>query len=468
MAENILNYDHGITPQEQYWDCGPASTQVILSGRGKVVDENTLIREIGTTVRGTNDVNDVRPVLQRRTGVDWITRHADGDPMSQRMKDQLWTDVRRSIAAGFGVLVNWVAPPSNYPRGVKGSISPAYSGGTVRHYVAVMGIDEAARAVWVADPGFSPFAYWLSFDQLATLIPPKGWCVVAESVTATPAPPPAPQQGMTAETLAEAMGCSPARAREMLSGMVGAMQAAQITTPLRAAHWCAQIGHESGGLVYMEEIADGSAYEGRADLGNVYPGDGMRFKGSGPIQLTGRANFSRFSEWCFAKRYTTNPREFVDHPERVRREPKWGFLAASWYWTVARPQLNPLADRDDLIGVTRAINGGTNGLDDRRDRLARCKRLGDKLLPPSPGGLTMDASSELTKRFPSRSKYRASDGLVDTMAGFILNIDARIHEEFVERNALLGDPACVALVKREAAKGDPAARGILAKIGGQA
>lgn len=80
----------------------------------------------------------------------------------------------------------------------------------------------------------------------------------------------------------------------------------------------------------------------------------------------------------------------------------------------------------------------------------------------------MDASSELTKRFPSRSKYRASDGLVDTMAGFILNIDARIHEEFVERNALLGDPACVALVKREAAKGDPAARGILAKIGGQA
>ena len=80
----------------------------------------------------------------------------------------------------------------------------------------------------------------------------------------------------------------------------------------------------------------------------------------------------------------------------------------------------------------------------------------------------MDASEELTKRFPSRSKYRASDGLVDTLAGFVLNIDARIHEEFVERNALLGDPACIDLIKREAARGDAAATAILRQItGGQ-
>lgn len=283
-----------------------------------------------------------------------------------------------------------------------------------------------------------------------------------------PAPAPKPGTGMTAEVLAEAMGCQLSRAREMLPGMVDAMRAAQITTPLRAAHWCAQIGHESVGLVYMEEIASGDAYEWRTDLGNTQPGDGRRFKGSGPIQLTGRHNFTLFSEWCFAKRYTTSPREFVDHPERVRNEPRFGFLAASWYWTVARPNLNAQADRDDLDAVTRSINGGLNGIDDRRRRLGICKRLGARLLPPSTGGLTMDASEELTKRFPSRSKYRASDGLVDTMAGFILNIDARIHEEFVERNALLGDPACIELVKREAAKGDPAARGVLDKIGGAA
>ena len=81
---------------------------------------------------------------------------------------------------------------------------------------------------------------------------------------------------MDAQTLSTAMGCSLDRATEMLTGMEGAMQAAKINTPLRAAHWCAQIGHESGGLRWMEEIASGSAYEGRADLGNTQPGDGVR------------------------------------------------------------------------------------------------------------------------------------------------------------------------------------------------
>ncbi|WP_411815484.1 peptidoglycan DD-metalloendopeptidase family protein [Gordonia sp. SND2] len=279
--------------------------------------------------------------------------------------------------------------------------------------------------------------------------------------------PQPPSAGMTAETLAAAMGCSLARAREMLPGMVGAMQAAQITTPLRAAHWCAQIGHESVGLVYMEEIASGDQYEWRTDLGNNQPGDGRRFKGSGPIQLTGRRNFGLFSEWCFAKRYTTSPTLFVDHPELVRTDPRWGFLAASWYWTVARPQLNRLADADDLYGVTRAINGGLNGLDDRRGRLDICKRLGAQLLPPqTSGGLTMEASDELTKRFPSRSIFRHSDDPVDTMAGFILNIDAREHEKYILDAALAGDAAAIKLVEREAAKGESRCIAALAKIKG--
>jgi hypothetical protein len=60
---------------------------------------------------------------------------------------------------------------------VKGSISPAYHGGWVYHYVAAMGDDDTpdARAVWIADPGFSPFGYWCGFDQVATLIPPKAY-----------------------------------------------------------------------------------------------------------------------------------------------------------------------------------------------------------------------------------------------------------------------------------------------------
>ena len=67
-------------------------------------------------------------------------------------------------------------PPSNYPRGAKGSTSPAYAGGTVHHYIALMGYDDTgSRAVWVADSGFRPFGYWVSFGQLASLIPPKGY-----------------------------------------------------------------------------------------------------------------------------------------------------------------------------------------------------------------------------------------------------------------------------------------------------
>ena len=183
---------------------------------------------------------------------------------------------------------------------------------------------------------------------------------------------------MDAATLAEAMGCPLSRAQQMIPGYVGAMRAADITSVERAAMFAAQIGHESVGLVYMEEIASGAAYEGRADLGNVYPGDGARFKGSGPIQLTGRNNFRAFTRWANQQGHTQI--DFEAQPHLVRTDPRWGFLAASWYWTVARPQINSLADRRDLEGVTRAINGGLNGLADRRARYQRALGLGARLL----------------------------------------------------------------------------------------
>lgn len=185
---------------------------------------------------------------------------------------------------------------------------------------------------------------------------------------------------MDARTLAEVMGCSPARAEQMLPGYVGAMLAADITNINRAAMFAAQLGHESVGLQYMEEIASGQAYEGRADLGNTQPGDGRRYKGSGPIQLTGRNNFRAFTRWANTQGHTSI--DFEARPELVRSDPRWGFLAASWYWTVARPQINILADRRDLEGVTRAINGGLNGLADRRRRYDLALRLGARLLVP--------------------------------------------------------------------------------------
>lgn len=160
-----------------------------------------------------------------------------------------------------------------------------------------------------------------------------------------------------------------------------ALIAANCTTVRRIAMFCAQIGHESAGLKYMEEIATGAAYEGRKDLGNTFKGDGRLFKGRGPIQLTGRHNYGIFSRWCHERGIVPTADWFIGNPEQVAT-PQYGFLAASWYWTVARPDINALADAGDLVTVTRRINGGTRGLDDRRRRWNRALAFDDKLLPP--------------------------------------------------------------------------------------
>ncbi|MDZ4236176.1 MAG: hypothetical protein U1C73_21030, partial [Dietzia sp.] len=248
-------------------------------------------------------------------------------------------------------------------------------------------------------------------------------------------PPPAPAGGLTADILARVMGCTVARATVMLPGYLGAMAAADITNVNRAAMFAAQLGHESVGLQYMEEIASGAAYEGRRDLGNVHPGDGVRYKGSGPIQLTGRANFRAFTQWANAQGHTTL--DFEAQPHLVRSNPRWGFLAASWYWTVARPQINRLSDARDLEGVTRAINGGLNGLADRRTRYDRALALGNLLLPPREDDMFSDEDRkmlarvhhELTYRFESRyedPETGEKSTFRETLVGYILELDKKL------------------------------------------
>ncbi|AHH20863.1 putative bacteriophage protein [Nocardia nova SH22a] len=186
MTEHLLPYDRSIVPQETGWWCGPASTQVVLSGRGIVAAEPDLARLIGTTYDGTSDINLIVPILNRYLGDGlYASRRMPADPPTGDQVTQLWRDITTSIDAGYGMVANIVAPPSNYPRGVKNSVSPAYSGGTVYHYIALMGYDDGpARAVWVADSGFRPFGYWISFDQLASLIPPKGYAAIQHSLWA--------------------------------------------------------------------------------------------------------------------------------------------------------------------------------------------------------------------------------------------------------------------------------------------
>ncbi len=138
-----------------------------------------------------------------------------------------------------------------------------------------------------------------------------------------------------------------------------------INTPLRTSHFLAQIGHESMSLTYTEEIATGSAYEGRKDLGNTHKGDGTRFKGRGLIQLTGRKNYSDYGFYaCLNLLAKGNENLISAHPSIA-------LDASIWFWNVRK--LNQLSDADDLKGVTRRINGGYNGLDDRQAYLNRAK-----------------------------------------------------------------------------------------------
>lgn len=143
---------------------------------------------------------------------------------------------------------------------------------------------------------------------------------------------------------------------------------AGITSPLEKAHFLAQVAHESDRFRTATEYASGRRYEGRRDLGNNEPGDGPRFKGRGLIQCTGRANYAAFSRW----RYRDD--RIVRNPELLAL-PGDAVAVAIWYWCVRAPECRTRALADKLEGVTRAINGGLNGLDDRRALLARAKQL---------------------------------------------------------------------------------------------
>lgn len=167
---------------------------------------------------------------------------------------------------------------------------------------------------------------------------------------------------MDAKTLASAMNIPMVRAEKWASAVTSGMAAGKIVTRLCVAAFLAQVGHESGSLVYTKEIggpAYFARYEGREDLGNTQQGDGAKFCGRGLIQVTGRDNYRKCSLALFGDERLLSTPELLEQPE-------WAVRSAVWYW--AKHNLSALAEADRFTDLTRAINGGTNGLADRKER----------------------------------------------------------------------------------------------------
>lgn len=169
---------------------------------------------------------------------------------------------------------------------------------------------------------------------------------------------------LTIEQLKACMPYAGDRAPIFLECLNTAMTEREIDTLARQASFLAQIAHESGSLKYVAEIADGSAYEGRADLGNTHAGDGKKFKGRGLMQITGRRNYEECG-FALGKNLIADP-TYLETPMGASR-------SAAWFWKSRG--LNELSDQGSFGTITKKINGGYNGLDDRIRHYVKIRKV---------------------------------------------------------------------------------------------
>ena len=168
-AEAVLAIQYQVQ-QTGYW-CGPAATRIALSAKtGNLPSQQQLANELPTTTNGTDWIGQVTRVLNNRLGTGWYeTKEMPNDPPTQAQRDLLWRDIVLDINNGWAIVANIVAPANNHP--------PGYPNYTIYHYFTVIGYDSSDMTVKIADPASfgGNQIYWLTFNQLATLIPPKGY-----------------------------------------------------------------------------------------------------------------------------------------------------------------------------------------------------------------------------------------------------------------------------------------------------
>lgn len=195
-------------------------------------------------------------------------------------------------------------------------------------------------------------AAFSALDETLTAVQREGFTELWRAVGSPAAPP--PELVSMAQALA-VFGRAPTATQ--LGDLNACLRRFNINTPARIRHFLAQVGHESGGLKWMMELASGDAYEGRKDLGNTRSGDGRRFKGAGAIQLTGRYNYQRFAD------YIKDPRVMDGAAYVANRYP---FTSAGFWWH--NNAINAFVDQGaNCRQVSAKVNGRdpANGLADR-------------------------------------------------------------------------------------------------------
>lgn len=246
----------------------------------------------------------------------------------------------------------------------------------------------------------------------------------------TPAPTPAPTSRDAAiKALYDAVPIiDMEQSAQLVDPVMAGLAAAECTNPQRIAMFLAQCGHESDGFNTTEEYAKNGRYA--PYIGRTW------------IQITWQSNYAAFGRWAAQQGLIDDPNYFVNNPVALA-DLKWAGIGAAWYWTVARPTINSLCDQGDIVGVTQLINGGQNGIDDRRARYQQAIALGDELLaliaPATKGplmALTDDEQAELLDLARQIAKYRRPslsplrwphEGDVNTCAGFSWTSDALSH-----------------------------------------
>ncbi|TDK85747.1 hypothetical protein EI067_30765 [Mycobacterium paragordonae] len=182
-----------------------------------------------------------------------------------------------------------------------------------------------------------------------------------------PQPQPAPNSRAAAITaLYDAVPViDEGRAAQLIDPLMAGLRLAECNTVNRIAMALAQWGHESDGFATTEEYAKDGRYA--PYIGRTW------------IQITWQANYAAFGRWAAQEGLIDDPNYFVDNPTALA-DLKWAGIGAAWYWTVARPTINSLCDNGDIVAVTQLINGGQNGITDRRNRYQQALSVGDRLL----------------------------------------------------------------------------------------